>query len=186
MTVFWERGYEATTIDQLVVSTGLGRSSLYSTFGDKESLFLRCLARYEETVAARLLEALQRHPSDALLAVGGMFDAILTRLRTTTSPSGCLITLTAAERSTLTPAVQARIDDLLSAQVRAVRAVLTASRQRGRAPHAGDADSLAEYLVGTAQSLALLHRAGVPVAKLRGVAATALHVLKPLEVLRLS
>ncbi len=181
MTVFWERGYEATTIEQLVLATGLGRSSLYSTFGDKETLFLSCLSRYEATVATRLMDALARYPADALRAVEAMYEAILDRLRANTSPSGCLITLTAAERSTLTPALQTRIDELLSAQVSAVRDVVIQSRERGLAPHAGDPDSLAEFLVGTAQSLALLHRAGVPVAKLRGVADTALHVLEPVE-----
>ncbi len=57
MAVFWAKGYDGTTVDDLVAGTGVGRPSLYATFGDKETLFLKCLDRYlrragETSVAA--------------------------------------------------------------------------------------------------------------------------------------
>ena len=55
--VFWQRGYEATSLVDLLAAMGLSKSSFYETFGSKRELFLRSLARYrEERVAAlRLL-----------------------------------------------------------------------------------------------------------------------------------
>ena len=43
---FWNRGYAATSVDDLTAATGLGKGSLYGAFGDKHSLFLRALDRY--------------------------------------------------------------------------------------------------------------------------------------------
>src|ERR1700738_3778032 len=49
MAAFWTRGYEATSIDDLVEATGINRGSLYGTFGDKRRLFLSALHRYWDT-----------------------------------------------------------------------------------------------------------------------------------------
>jgi AcrR family transcriptional regulator len=179
MLVFWQRGYDAATMHHLAEGTGLGRGSLYGTFGDKQELFLRCLDRYAHTVAADLLAALRRHPTDAVAAVGALYEVMLARMADPTWPSGCLITLSAGESATLPPKARAAVQDLLDGQVRAVREVLRAAATRGRHPHGGEPDALADYLVGTAQTLALLHRAGTGLPTLGGVARTALHVLQP-------
>src|SRR5258708_16591859 len=46
MSLVWERGYEGSSVEDLVQCTGLGRGSLYDTFGDKHSLYLAALDRY--------------------------------------------------------------------------------------------------------------------------------------------
>src|SRR6185369_919760 len=56
--VFWSKGYDGTTIDDLVDGMGVGRPSLYSVFGDKRTLFLRVLRAYAETKGARAAKAL--------------------------------------------------------------------------------------------------------------------------------
>jgi len=48
MVIFWEKGYEATSLNDLLEATGLARQSLYNTFGDKRGLFLASLRRYAE------------------------------------------------------------------------------------------------------------------------------------------
>ena len=47
--VFWSKGYDGVTIDDLVAGMGVGRPSLYAVFGDKRTLFLRVLKAYAET-----------------------------------------------------------------------------------------------------------------------------------------
>src|SRR6202011_688874 len=54
MAAFWTRGYEATSIDDLVQATGIGRGSLYGTFGDKRQLFLAALDHYWNTVGMEM------------------------------------------------------------------------------------------------------------------------------------
>src|SRR5271166_2619121 len=56
--VFWSKGYDGVTIDDLVAGMGVGRPSLYAVFGDKRRLFLRVLRAYAEKKGARAAKAL--------------------------------------------------------------------------------------------------------------------------------
>src|SRR5271155_3835191 len=56
--VFWSKGYDGVTIDDLVDGMGVGRPSLYSVFGDKRTLFLRVLKAYAEKKGALAMKAL--------------------------------------------------------------------------------------------------------------------------------
>src|SRR5271166_6663499 len=56
--VFWSKGYDGVTIDDLVAGMGVGRPSLYAVFGDKRALFLRVLKAYAEKKGARAAKAL--------------------------------------------------------------------------------------------------------------------------------
>lgn len=49
MDVFWQNGYSGTSIDDIIDATGLGRQSIYGAFGDKQSLFIRCLREYTQS-----------------------------------------------------------------------------------------------------------------------------------------
>ena len=88
--VFWRKGYDGVTIDDLVAGMGVGRPSLYSIFGDKRTIFLRVLRAYAERKGAGAAEA--------LLAPQALRDSIASFLRyavtTATeegSASGCLL-----------------------------------------------------------------------------------------------
>src|ERR1700689_4628338 len=56
--VYWSKGYDGVTIDDLVAGMGVGRPSLYSIFGDKRTLFLRVLRAYAEEKGALAAKAL--------------------------------------------------------------------------------------------------------------------------------
>jgi AcrR family transcriptional regulator len=56
--VFWSKGYDGVTIDDLVAGMGVGRPSLYAVFGDKRTIFLRVLKAYAETKGALVARAL--------------------------------------------------------------------------------------------------------------------------------
>ena len=56
--VFWSKGYDGVTVDDLVAGMGVGRPSLYAVFGDKRTLFLRVLKAYAEAKGAGAAKAL--------------------------------------------------------------------------------------------------------------------------------
>jgi len=68
METFWERGYAATSVNDLLAEMGLNRGSLYDTFGDKKQLFLAALAKYEAQRGQELREMLDR-PGSARSAI---------------------------------------------------------------------------------------------------------------------
>lgn len=71
--VFWSKGYDGVTIDDLVAGMGVGRPSLYAVFGDKRTLFLRVLRAYAETKGA--------HAANALLSPKALRDSLASFLR---------------------------------------------------------------------------------------------------------
>lgn len=56
MDVFWEKGYDAASITDLTAAMGINRFSLYDTFGDKHTLYLRALEFYQQSVVSSLIE----------------------------------------------------------------------------------------------------------------------------------
>lgn len=164
MTVFWQRGYADTSLDLLGAATGLGRGSLYGTFGGKDSLFRLCLDRYAATYADRYDRALTSHPADPARAVGAFFDVTLDRLADRSVPDGCLLAQSATQSATLHPETRSHVQGLLAKQRTRVRAALTTP---GADAHT--LDELATYIVAVTQSLAVLSRAGTPLPDLRAV-----------------
>ena len=68
MRTFWSRGYEATSVQDLVECTGINRGSLYATYGDKRELFLASLRHYDQNVRQALVKGLEREcgPREAI------------------------------------------------------------------------------------------------------------------------
>jgi AcrR family transcriptional regulator len=96
--LFWERGYEATSISDLELRTGLNRSSLYQEFGSKHELFEAALECYADRVITQLLAGL-RDDDATLDSVAGLFTRLakLFRSQTTVSTYGCLMVNATAE-----------------------------------------------------------------------------------------
>ena len=88
--VFWSKGYDGVTIDDLVAGMGVGRPSLYSVFGDKRTIFLRVLKAYAERKGALAAKALlsPRTLRDSLGAF--LRDAVETATEEGSAP-GCLL-----------------------------------------------------------------------------------------------
>lgn len=100
MHTFWARGYEATSIQDLVKRTGVNRASLYATYGDKHALFLASLRMYDEQRRRRMLAELEATFAP-LEAVRRLFMAFAEGVDSDrNSPTdGCFLTNTALELS---------------------------------------------------------------------------------------
>lgn len=88
MRVFWEKGFEGTSLDDLTEAMAINRSSLYSTFGDKESLFRRVIARYSEKQLAFLGDALKQQTARKVIET--LWRGTVEFLADATHPRGCL------------------------------------------------------------------------------------------------
>ena len=98
MQAFWSRGYEATSISDLVESMGINRGSLYATFGDKRSLFMRALREYRAVHLHDWVAALARAhgPRAAIIAA---FDRAVAAALGDGARDGCFLINTALELS---------------------------------------------------------------------------------------
>ena len=97
MRLFWVHGYKATSIQDLVDGMGIGRGSLYGTFGGKRSLFLRALRHYDQERANGFADlSTSKGPREAVL---NAFEAVAGTVLDQGSRDGCFLVNTALELS---------------------------------------------------------------------------------------
>lgn len=89
LRVFWAKGYDGASLDDLTAAMGISRPSMYAAFGDKQQLFLRCLERYGESVGTRALAALSS-PTDIHAAVRAFLRRSVENFCGQSDPAGCL------------------------------------------------------------------------------------------------
>jgi Transcriptional regulator len=107
MHLFWERGYEATSIQDLVEATGVQRQSLYDTFGSKHEMFLQTLMRYQELEGHQLSDIMKAHPKGGLPLIRAIFGSRASH--TVCDPRGCFGSNCSVELGTSDQAVAERI-----------------------------------------------------------------------------
>src|SRR5580704_16965603 len=88
--LFWSQGYNGTPPQDILDGTGLSRSSLYDTYGDKRTLFLRSLRRYRDRVTAAAIDYLD-NAQDPAFAIRRIFDAAYEVLVKAQARKGCLM-----------------------------------------------------------------------------------------------
>ncbi|MFJ9054775.1 TetR/AcrR family transcriptional regulator [Streptomyces sp. NPDC102409] len=164
MVQFWRAGYADTSLDDLSRTTGLNRSSLYSSFGDKDSLYLRCLDRYAARYGTRYDQALSYASEEPLQAVRAFFEVTLQRIADPDVPDGCLIAQTAMAAPVLSPTIATRAIEALGLQHARLRTALHAARLTER-----DAEDFAVHLTAVNQSLAVMSRTRASQEQLRTV-----------------
>lgn len=96
MEAFWARGYQATSVQDLVDCTGINRGSLYATYSDKHALFLASLRRYDQKIRRELLADLEssQRPREAIRRLFLTFTAQGSEGR---GNRGCFLANTALE-----------------------------------------------------------------------------------------
>jgi len=173
--VFWAKGFEHASLDDLCEATGLNRSSLYAAFGAKRDLYLSALARYEEGSAARIAAALEGRPlRDGLKA---FLDNLIDSIVAGPGRRGCFIGNCAAEMARLDRGAAARVRKSLERIESAFRERLEKARARGELPDDADAGALARFLTAGIQGLRLVGKANPDRAALEQVAAVMLTCL---------
>ncbi|MFI8516901.1 TetR/AcrR family transcriptional regulator [Streptomyces sp. NPDC085481] len=177
LDLFWERGYEATTMADLVERLGIGRQSLYATFGSKHELYLKAMERYAETQNPFLVEELSA-PGPALPAVRSLVrrfaaeaGADATRLR------GCLVTNSAAELGAHDESVARRVELSWEHLETLLHAALARAAAQGELPPGRDPRALARMLLVLMQGLRIVGKASSDPGRVRDAAEQALALL---------
>lgn len=94
---FWQAGYNATSMDDLVRVTGVSRHGIYSDFGGKHDLFLACFERYQTDVVSPAFSQVEQPGAD-LKDVAAYFEQQIARAETAGLPGpGCLVANSATE-----------------------------------------------------------------------------------------
>lgn len=172
---FWAHGYEATSIKDLVESTGITAASLYNAHGDKRALFRAALDHYVDTSIAERIRRCEALPP--LEAINAFFQDILKRSLNDPEHKGCMLVNTALELAPhdleFKTAVAGTLDRIENFFLQCVEK----GRAEGTIASGMPAETLARHFLGVLMGVRVLARARPERAMLEGVLAPALAML---------
>ncbi|GCB46978.1 TetR/AcrR family transcriptional regulator [Streptomyces sp. NL15-2K] len=181
MHTFWEKGYEATSTQDLCDATGLGRSSIYNTFKSKHDLFERALARYLDAMTTAQLAALddpERPAADRIHAVLVQVVETETDHRAAQGRGlGCLGVNTIVELGARDPKAAGMLERDTARRLAAFRSVMEAGRRDGSITSARDPGALARFLNATIAGLRVSSQGGADRVVLESMAEVAMDAL---------
>ncbi|ATL27565.1 TetR/AcrR family transcriptional regulator [Streptomyces formicae] len=177
LELFWRRGYEATSMADLVEELGIGRASIYATFGNKHDLYLKALDRYGENQDPTLLAELSQ-PGPALPAVRAVVRRFGAESMTEGRRlSGCFITNTAAELASHDEAAARTVERSWERIETLLHSALVRARAQGELPQDRDPLTLARMLLVLMQGLRVVGKASADPARVRDAVEQALTLL---------
>lgn len=175
MQCFWNRGYEATSVKDLVAETGITAASLYNAFGDKRALFRAALDHYiESSVGERIRCCETLAPRKA---IGEFFQDILNRSLSDRDHKGCLLVNSALEIAPHDAEFQEVIATVFRRIERFFLKCIKAGQTDGTITPSVPAHDLAHHLLGVLMGVRVLARVRPERALLEGVVRPALAVL---------
>jgi TetR/AcrR family transcriptional regulator, transcriptional repressor for nem operon len=177
MQTFWAKGYEATSLDDLCAATGLGRSSLYAAFGDKQNLYLSALAHYESAAVGRITAALSASKSP-LEGIAAFIDRIIGDIVAGPGRRGCFIGNCAAELARQDRAMASHVRQSMDRIQNTFRMALVQAKDAGQLPKHADVDALAAFLMSGIQGLRLVGKANPDRAVLKDIATVMLRCIE--------
>ncbi|MFI5528743.1 TetR/AcrR family transcriptional regulator [Kitasatospora sp. NPDC051853] len=176
MDLFWERGYEATSMADLVEHLGIARASLYGTFGSKHELYLSALKRYLESRETGFVGALSQ-PGPALPAVRALVESWVDEALHDPEQRGCLVVNAAVELSSRDPVVAAQVERSWTVLETALTSALVRAHAQGELDEAKDPYALARFLLVLLQGIRVIARAAPDRVRIRAAADQALSLL---------
>lgn len=172
MRVFWAKGYEGTSLDDLTGAMQINRSSLYSTFGDKEELFRRVVERYREGPVACIYKAFSAHTARSVIE--GLLRGTVTFLSDSSHPKGCLSLQGGLTCGTGTERVKQMMIEWRKSGIAQLQRRMQQARSEGDLPKDVDPASLARYLFSLMNGLAVLAANGATAAEMNATVELAL------------
>ncbi len=159
MKLFWEQGFEATSIQDLEQRTGLARTSLYNTYGSKRELFALALVQYQRVLAEQMLASLEKGTA-GLADLRDFFNLVARQLKRSTTPPGCLMVNSMTEFGGVEAEVVRQSEEYLACFKDAIMGALQRAVVREEIAKTGIA-AKADLLVGVLIGINVVARSGV-------------------------
>jgi AcrR family transcriptional regulator len=170
MQLFWEQGYEATSLNELTRAMGIRPASLYAAFGDKKSLFKEVVRAYAcSPVGAFVGIALEEEPA-AFQAFARILREAAVIYPDPSHPAGCLTISAATNVAVQDAEIAAFLRDLRNANLMILHDRLRTAQQEGELPSDADPRALAGYFAVVIQGMSQRARDGADATELAEIA----------------
>jgi TetR/AcrR family transcriptional repressor of nem operon len=158
MTVFWDKGYEAATMQDLVKASGLLKGSLYGAFGDKQALYLAALKHYNRTRIQAGINMLNGEGS-VRQKIARLFDNVIESTKRGLFAGGCLLCNASLEKAVSDKQVKTEI----KTTIRRLKVAIMDALKAGNV-NEDQAASLAAFIVSAYFGTRVLAKGGAPAA----------------------
>lgn len=175
MLLFWERGYEGTSMADLTQAMGVNPSSIYAAFGDKHALFSLAVKRYIKSRAQYAMKALQQPTLKRVIRA--LFDNTVAFLTTPGHPPNCMTLAGAMGCSVDAAPARNLLTEIRIQNQAAMRHRLLKARKRGELPKNINVDDYTRYLSSILAGLSVQAANGSTKAQLKRTAQMALRHL---------
>jgi TetR/AcrR family transcriptional repressor of nem operon len=175
MKLFWEQGYEKTSMNDLVEHMGIHRRSLYDTFTDKHTLFLKAMNRFGDRFNGRMATAIKQAET-ASQALRSIYDFSMNVEGDT--PPGCMFVNSAVELANRDAEVDARATKAFENTEHLLKDIVVWGQQNGEFTKNVEADDLAELLHNTLVGLRVMARTSAAKEKLQRIANLSISLLQ--------
>lgn len=176
ITLFWQHGYEATSLSDLVEATGAKAPTLYAEFTNKEGLFRAVLDRYIARFAAKHEAQLFCEEKTVEQALQDYFTAIATCYTSKDTPAGCFMINTSATLAASSKEIANTVKSRHAMQEETLSTFLAQRQQRGEIPAHCRPQELSQYLSCILQGMSISAREGATLEKLQGITQTTLRL----------
>ena len=166
MLVFWEKGYEGTSIHDLETATNLNRTSIYNAFGNKRAVFERVMGCYKESVMSALFAELDGAPN-IKEGIRRMLNGALDIHFDEDNPGGCLVVLSILESGQHDEQSQASMRQTIQDLKSTLQARLSKAKKSGELSKDLDAGSTATTIATTMAGMMVLGKANFTRAALK-------------------
>lgn len=175
MNVFWEKGFTATSLEDLTDATSIKKQSLYCAFGDKHSLFLKALSRYRQK-SFSMIKSLLNDSDSALAGIENLFLTIVSWWEEGTK--GCLMVNSTFEFGTDDPEVHAELQSMFAGFEKFVEQAIQRGQAEGQITRTIESCLLSKSLINTLGGLSILRKRGESVETLQALMKLALASLR--------
>jgi len=174
MNVFWTKGYEGASLQDLLEAMNIARGSLYKAFQDKHSVYLAALDRYDRTEIQRAVDVLRdRSAGDGAARIHRFLEDARAAVVRRHDRRGCFLCNAAVDRAPMDAGIQAKVLAMMKRMERGVAAALSESALAARWPAKRRAEA-ALTLTNAYVGLRVLARSGFPPKDLAAVIRTAM------------
>lgn len=165
---FWAVGYEATSLQDLLKSMGLSKSSLYQTFGNKHELFIRCLDHYQQSMVDKL--NVQLNSSDSVKQfIGNFLEGVIAEAKNTSGRKGCLLVNTANELSQRDTDIAKAVTGGTGNVAKLFQQAIELGKQKKEISVDTSTEHLVSYLITAISGLRTMIKAGAETSTLKPV-----------------
>jgi TetR/AcrR family transcriptional regulator, transcriptional repressor for nem operon len=166
---FWNAGYAATSLEDLMRVSGLGKGSLYAAFGDKHQLFLQAMRSYNDANDSALRKLLESAPR-AVEALRAFVTAPVRDASGAAAQRGCFMANSTCELAPADPELLAEARRTYEATTAAVAECVVRAQDEGDVPADADPIEVARTLLAAQQGIVFMGRTGLDITTLTATA----------------